>query len=104
MPAASSFGRKIRADCQYGGNPPGNAEAGEVRWNVISEGWMAAYCGAAIAVNTTCRGVEIRTLRSKDLDFARSVVHIRRSKTQAGHRLIPLNDEACVAELTELQD
>lgn len=59
--------------------------------------WMAAYCAAVIAVNTTCRGVEIPTLRWRDLDLAKSVVHINRSKNQAGHRLIPLNGEALSA-------
>jgi integrase len=56
--------------------------------------WMTAYCAAVIAVNTTCRGVEIRSLRWKDLDLAKAVVHINRSKNDAGHRLIPLNDDS----------
>ena len=59
--------------------------------------WMAAYCAAVIAVNTTCRGIEIRSLRWRDLDLTQSVVHIRRSKSEAGHRLIPLNDESLAA-------
>jgi integrase len=59
--------------------------------------WMAAYCAAVIAVNTTCRGVEIRSLRWRDLDLAKSVVHISRSKNEEGHRLIPLNDESLAA-------
>ena len=59
--------------------------------------WIAAYCAAVIAVNTTCRGVEIRTLRWRDLDLAKSVVQISRSKNEAGHRLIPLNDESLAA-------
>jgi integrase len=61
------------------------------------EEWMAAYCAAVIAVNTTCRGIEIRSLRWKDLDLARGVIYIRRSKTEAGHRLIPLNEESLAA-------
>ena len=59
--------------------------------------WTAAYCAAVIAVNTTCRGIEIRSLRWRDLDLAQSVVHIRRSKNEAGHRLLPLNDESLAA-------
>jgi integrase len=59
--------------------------------------WMAAYCAAVIAVNTTCRGVEIRSLRWRDLDLAKSVVQISRSKNEEGHRLIPLNDESLAA-------
>ena len=59
--------------------------------------WMAAYCAAVIAVNTTCRGIEIRSLRWRDLDFAKNIVHISRSKNEAGHRLIPLNNESRAA-------
>jgi integrase len=59
--------------------------------------WIAAYCASVIAVNTTCRGVEIRSLRWRDLDLAKHVVHISRSKNEAGHRLIPLNEEALAA-------
>jgi integrase len=59
--------------------------------------WMAAYCAAVIAVNTTCRGVEIRSLRWRDLDLAKNVVQVSRSKNEAGHRLIPLNDESLAA-------
>jgi integrase len=59
--------------------------------------WMAAYCAAVIAVNTTCRGVEIRSLRWRDLDLSKSVLQISRSKNEAGHRLIPLNDESLAA-------
>ena len=56
--------------------------------------WDAAYCAAVIAVNTTCRKVELLTARWADVDlFARSL-SVHRSKTEAGHRLIPLNDEA----------
>jgi len=59
--------------------------------------WVAAYCAAVIAVNTTCRSVEIRSLRWRDLDLVKSVVQISRSKNEAGHRLIPLNDESLAA-------
>jgi integrase len=59
--------------------------------------WMAAHCAAVLAVSTTCRGVEIRNLRWRDVDLFSRVVTIRRSKTAAGHRTIPLNGDAMAA-------
>jgi len=59
--------------------------------------WDAAYCAAVIAVNTTCRKVELLTLRWADVDLFARALSIGRSKTEAGHRLIPLNDEAMAA-------
>jgi integrase len=59
--------------------------------------WDAAYCAAVIAVNTTCRKVELLTLRWADVDLFTRALSIERSKTEAGHRLIPLNDEAMAA-------
>ena len=63
--------------------------------------WMAAYCAAVLAVSTTCRGVEIRNLRWQDVDLFSKVATIRRSKTAAGHRTIPLNGDA-MASLARL--
>ena len=56
--------------------------------------WDVAYCAAVIAVNTTCRKVELLTLCWSDVDLFNRALSIQRSKTDAGHRLIPLNDEA----------
>lgn len=50
-----------------------------------------------LAVSTTCRGVEIRNLRWQDVDLFSRVATIRRSKTAAGHRTIPLNGDAMAA-------
>jgi integrase len=61
------------------------------------EDWKVAYCAAVLAVSTTCRGVELKSLRWSDVDlFARSIT-IRRSKTDAGHRTIPVNTDAVSA-------
>jgi integrase len=56
-----------------------------------------------LAVSTTCRGVEIKNLRWQDLDLFARVATIRRSKTAAGHRTIPLNGDvmAALARLLE---
>ncbi len=59
--------------------------------------WKVAYCAAVLAVSTTCRGVELKNLRWRDVDlFGRSIT-IRRSKTLAGHRTIPVNADAVSA-------
>ncbi len=59
--------------------------------------WLVAYCAAVIAVSTTCRKVEILNLRWASVDLFARVIHIRRSKTAAGHRSIPLNSDAMEA-------
>lgn len=59
--------------------------------------WMVAHCAAVLAPSTTCRGIEIRNLRWKDVDLFGREVTIRRSKTAAGHRTIPLNGDAMAA-------
>ena len=59
--------------------------------------WLVAHCAAVLAVSTTCRGVEIKSLRWQDVDLFNRVATIRRSKTAAGHRTIPLNGDAMAA-------
>ncbi|MFN7939086.1 MAG: site-specific integrase [Bryobacteraceae bacterium] len=59
--------------------------------------WMVALCAAVLAVSTTCRGVELKNLRWRDVDLFNRTVAIRRSKTAAGQRTIPLNADACAA-------
>jgi integrase len=56
--------------------------------------WDVAYCAAVIAVNTTCRKVELLTARWADVNLFTRAFSVQRSKTEAGHRTIPLNDEA----------
>jgi integrase len=59
--------------------------------------WMVAHCAAVLAVSTSCRGVEIKNLRCQDVDLFTRVAIIRRSKTAAGHRTLPLNGDAMAA-------
>jgi integrase len=59
--------------------------------------WLVAHCAAVLAVSTTCRGVELKGLRWFDVDMFSRSLRIRRSKTDAGHRTIPLNDDAMAA-------
>jgi integrase len=56
--------------------------------------WMVAYCAALLTANTSMRPVEIRRLLWSDLDPFNRLVTVRRSKTEAGARVIPLNDVA----------
>jgi integrase len=59
--------------------------------------WMVAHCAAVLAVSTTCRGVELKHVRWNNVDLFERVVHVKRSKTDAGHRSIPLNGDAMAA-------
>jgi integrase len=47
-----------------------------------------------LVLNTTMSGCEIKALRWYDVDFLNSTATIRKSKTQAGLRVIPLNEDA----------
>ncbi|MBS1829165.1 MAG: site-specific integrase [Acidobacteria bacterium] len=59
--------------------------------------WLTAFCAAVIAVSTTCRGVELKNLRWRDVDVFNQILLVRRSKTAAGLRSIPLNRDAVLA-------
>jgi len=59
--------------------------------------WEAAYCAAMLALNTTMRACEIRHLKWSDVDLLEKKITIRRSKTAAGRRVIPLNSGAMFA-------
>ena len=61
--------------------------------------WETAYLASVLALNTTMRGCEIRGLRWQDVDLMSRTVVIRRAKTEAGDRVIPLNQDAMAAVL-----
>lgn len=65
--------------------------------------WLVAHCAAVLAANTTCRKVELRHLRWRDIDLFNRVMDINRSKTAAGRRQITLNADA-VAALARLHE
>jgi integrase len=56
--------------------------------------WEIAFCAAVLTANTSMRPVEIRRLRWADVDPFTRLLIVRRSKTDAGARVIPLNDDA----------
>jgi integrase len=60
----------------------------------IKPEWQSAHLAMILALNTTMRACEIKSLRWYDVDFFASTIAIRKSKTQAGQRMIPLNADA----------
>ncbi len=56
--------------------------------------WETAHLASVLALNTTMRGCEIKQLRWRDIDLMDHSLVIRRSKTSAGERVIPLNTNA----------
>jgi len=65
--------------------------------------WRTTFLAARLALNTTMRGCELKGLRWCDVDFIERTLTIRRSKTAAGERVIPLNSDAW-ATVLELRD
>ncbi|MGH9771043.1 MAG: tyrosine-type recombinase/integrase [Candidatus Acidiferrales bacterium] len=57
-------------------------------------GWDAAFYSALVASNTTMRGCELKKRRLEDVDLVDRQIVIGKSKTDAGARIIPLNDAA----------
>lgn len=58
--------------------------------------WQAAFLGALFAANVGTRNIEVRTLQIKDIHLAEELFYVRRdaTKSDAGCRAIPLNDQA----------
>jgi integrase len=59
--------------------------------------WETAYLAAVLALNTTMRSCEIKQLRWQDIDFIERCLVIRRGKTRASERVIPINGNAQIA-------
>jgi integrase len=59
-------------------------------------GWNVAYYAALVANNTTARGGELKGLRIGDVNLIERTIRIQRdtTKTDAGARMVPLNDSA----------
>jgi len=56
--------------------------------------WQNVALAARLALNTTMRGCEIKGLRWSDVDMIGRALTVKRSKTEAGERVIPLNSDA----------
>jgi integrase len=65
--------------------------------------WQLARLAATLALNTTMRACEIRGLQWRDVDLMERTLTVRRSKTEAGERVLPLNADAwtVILELRE---
>jgi integrase len=59
--------------------------------------WATAYLAAILYLNMTARGCELKGLQWSDVDLFSRTLTIRKSKTAAGERRIPLTDVACSA-------
>ena len=59
--------------------------------------WETAYLAAVLCLNTTARGGELKGLRWSDIDLFGPTLTIRKSKTAAGERTIPLTSVAVSA-------
>jgi integrase len=64
---------------------------------VIRPEWETAYLAAILCLNTTARGCELKGLQWSDVDLFSRTLTIRKSKTAAGERTVPLTDVACSA-------
>ncbi len=56
--------------------------------------WQTAAFAARLALNTTMRSCEIKELRWRDVDMIGRSLTVKKSKTDAGERVIPLNADA----------
>jgi integrase len=54
--------------------------------------WETAYLAAVLCLNTTARGCELKGLQWCDVDLFARTLMIRKSKTLAGERVVPLTD------------
>jgi integrase len=64
---------------------------------VIRPEWETAYLAAVLCLNTTARSCEFRGLQWSDVDLFAKTLAIRKSKTAAGERVVPLTDVAASA-------
>ena len=59
--------------------------------------WETAYLGTILCLNSTARGCELKALQWSDVDLFAKTLTIRKSKTAAGERTVPLTDVAASA-------
>jgi integrase len=58
-----------------------------------NEEWQRAQAAMSLALCTTMRGCEIKRLQWRNIDFLNRAILVRTRKTDAGQRLIPMNEE-----------
>jgi integrase len=68
-----------------------------LRTAVMRPEWETAYLAAILCLNTTARSCELKGLQWSDVDLFANTLTIRKSKTAAGERAVPLTDVAASA-------
>src|ERR1700730_4005514 len=63
--------------------------------------WQVARCAIILALNTTMRGCELKGLQWRDMNLLDMLLTVRHSKTVAGERVLPLNNDAMAAILEQ---
>ena len=64
---------------------------------VMRPEWETAYLASILCLNTTARGCELKGLQWSDVNLFAKTLTIRKSKTAAGERVVPLTDVAASA-------
>src|SRR5579864_317753 len=64
---------------------------------VMRPEWETAYLAAILCLNTTARSCELKGLQWSDVNLFAKTLTIRKSKTAAGERVVPLTDVAASA-------
>ncbi len=59
--------------------------------------WFPAFCAAILTANGSFRPAELRRIKWQDVNPIDKTITVLKSKTKAGNRVVPLNDEACAA-------
>ena len=59
--------------------------------------WETAYLAAVLCLNTTARGCELKGLQWSEVNLFAKTLTIRKSKTYAGERVVPLTEVAVSA-------
>ena len=62
-----------------------------IRAAKLKSEWANARLALTLALNTTMRGCEIKGIQWRDINLMDKTLTIRRSKTEAGARVITLN-------------
>src|SRR5215471_4453615 len=89
--------RPLREPSTIGKALTGDEEQRLLKTAVMRPEWQTAYLAAVLCLNTTARGCELKGLQWSDVDLFAKTLTIRKSKTAAGERVVPLTDVAASA-------
>lgn len=89
--------RPLKEKHQFGRALTSEEKARLLKVAISRPEWLVVRCAGMITLNTTLRGCELKTLRWADVSFTDSLLTVRRSKTDAGLRVVPINATAMAA-------